>query len=93
MALFYIIFHFSSPFFKATDDFTALNDSFTLSEDTQIQCVPIPITSDSVDEPGLECFFFTISNASGVDGLTLCPSQAEICVSDSKYIHEYNLGP
>ena len=38
------------------EDFTSVSDSFTLSDDAQIQCVPISITSDSTEEPGEECF-------------------------------------
>ena len=59
-------------------------DSFTLSDNALIQCVPIAITSDSVVEPGEECFTFTISTATTVAGLTLSPSETEICVSDSE---------
>ena len=68
----------------AADDFTALMDSFTLGDNALIQCVPIAITSDSVIEPGEECFTFTISTATTVAGLTLSPSETEICVSDSE---------
>lgn len=59
-------------------------DSFILSDDALIQCVPIAITSDSVVEPGEECFTFTISTTTSVAGLTLNPSETEICVSDSE---------
>ena len=55
-----------------------------MSDDAQIQCVPIAITSDSVAEPGQECFAFAISAVSSVAGLTLNPSGTEICISDAE---------
>jgi hypothetical protein len=58
------------------------NDSFTFSDDALIQCVPVPITSDSVKEPGEECFTFTISTTTSVAGLTLSPSETEICIEE-----------
>ena len=55
-----------------------------MSEDALIQCVPIAITSDSVDEPGEECFTFTISTVNNIAGLILSPSETAICISDSE---------
>ena len=78
----YLILHSLSC--SVTDDFTAVADTFTLSGDALIQCIPIAITSDSVDEPREECFKFTISTATSVAGLTLSPSETKICISDSK---------
>ena len=72
----------SSP--TAPSDFTAQNDTYQLSSNALIQCVPIAITSDSVAEPGQECFMFTISTTTSVTGLTLSPSETEICISDSE---------
>ena len=69
---------------SAESDYTALNDTFQLSSSALLQCVPIAITSDSVDEPGQECFTFTLSTTSSIDGLTLSPSEAEICISDAE---------
>ena len=69
--------------FLATSDFISLNATFTLSDDALIQCVPIDIVSDSVAEDQ-ECFTFSISTASTIGGLTLSPSEAEICISDEK---------
>ena len=78
-------FAFSALFFSsAPDDFTALNNSFQISANATIQCVPISITSDSVDETGEECFTFSISTATTIAGLTLSPSEAEVCISDAE---------
>ena len=55
-----------------------------MSEDALIQCVPIAITSDNVDEPREECFTFTISTVNNIAGLILSPSETAICVSDSE---------
>ena len=68
----------------ATNDYISLNDNFTLSDDAQIQCVPIEIVSDSVTEPGQECFTFSISSPTTVGGLQVSPSEAEICISDEE---------
>ena len=68
----------------APSDFTAQNDTYQLSSNALIQCVPIAITSDSVAEPGQECFMFTISTATSVAGLILSPAETEICISDSE---------
>ena len=66
------------------NDFTFINDTFTLSDDALLQCVPISITSDSITEPDQECFSFNISTVSSIDGLTLSPSEAEICITDAE---------
>ena len=64
--------------------YTALNDSFQISSSALLQCVPISITSDGVEETGQECFTFSLSTATTISGLTLSPSDAEICISDAK---------
>ena len=64
---------------SATDDFFSLTESSTFSNDALIQCVPIAIISDSVKEFE-ECFTFTISNTTSVAGLTLSPSESQICI-------------
>ena len=69
------------------DDFIALEGIFTLSDDALVQCIPITITSDSVVEPGQECFTFTLSAATSVAGLILSPSVTEICISDSESMY------
>ena len=66
------------------NDFTFINDTFTLNDDALLQCVPISITSDSITEPDQECFSFTLSTETSIDGLTLSPSEAEICISDAE---------
>ena len=68
----------------ASTDFTAQNDTYQFSNNALFQCTPIAITSDSVNEPGQECFTFTISSPTSVAGLTLSPSETEICISDSE---------
>ena len=73
-----------SVFFIATSDFVALNDSLTLSDDALIQCVPIDIVSDSVAESDQECFSFSLSTPETIGGLTLSPSEAQICISDEE---------
>ena len=56
----------------------------TLSEDALIQCVPIDIVSDSVAESDQECFTFSLSTPQTISGLSLSPSEAEICISDEE---------
>ena len=70
--------------YSAPDDYTALNDTFQMSDSAWLQCVPISITSDSVEETEQECFTFSISTATSIAGLTLSPSEAEICISDAE---------
>ena len=71
-----------SFFSSAPSDFTAQNNTCKLSSNAPLQCIPIAITSDSVVEPGQECFTFAISTVTSIAGLTLSPSETEICISD-----------
>ena len=68
----------------ATNDFVSLNENFTLSDDALIQCVPIEIVSDSVAEDDQDCFTISISSPNSVSGLSVSPSEAEICISDEE---------
>ena len=67
---------------SAPDDYTALNNTFQLSDEVVLQCVPVMITLDDVDEPAEECFTYSIASPSSVPGLTLNPTEATICVTD-----------
>ena len=71
-----------SFFPSAPSDFTAQNNTCKLSSNAPLQCIPIAITSDSVVEPGQECFTFAISTVTSIAGLTLSPYETEICISD-----------
>ena len=78
----------------ASDDFMALNNSFHIKAITPLQCVPISITSDSVDETDQECFTFSITTSTNVVGLTLSPFESKICISDAEGIVPfYNIFP
>ena len=67
--------------------------SFTISDSSE--CVSISIQSDSVSEPGLECFLVSFSTSAS--GFTLkSPSVATVCIRDGSYIqsvevHGYNV--
>ena len=78
------LYSLHSALYLDPDDYTALNDSFQISSSALLQCVPISITSDSVEETGQECFSFSLSTATTISGLTLSPSGAEICISDAE---------
>ena len=66
----------------ATSDYTARSGSVTITEDVLFQCVSIPIRSDSTTETTNECFKFRISTAATIDGLSVQPNEAEICIVD-----------
>ena len=64
---------------SATSDYTARTGIVTITEDAPFQCVSIPIRYDSITE-GTECFTFEISSSATVSGLTVDPSETEICI-------------
>ena len=66
----------------ATSDYSARSGEVTIAEDALFQCVSIPIFADSFTETTNECFTFQTSAAASVDGLTVEPSEAEICIVD-----------
>ena len=66
----------------ATSDYTSTTGKATITEDALRQCVSIPIKTDSVTETTNQCFTFKITSSSTVDGLTVSPSQTEICIVD-----------
>ena len=70
----------------APDDFIALYGSFQINANTPLQCVPISIKPDSVNETGQECFTFSISTSTTFAGLTLRPLEAEVCITDTEGI-------
>ena len=87
--LFKVIFLYSrcyvydiDTFLTATSDYTARSGEVTISEDALLQCVSIPIRTDSYLETTNECFTFRISAAATIDGLSIEPSEAEICIVD-----------
>ena len=75
-------YSFQYTLYIAPQDYTALNDTFQLSNNATLQCVPVMITLDSVDEPEEECFTYSIASPSSVPGLILNPTEAMICVTD-----------
>ena len=85
----FLLFLFTVHFSSASSDFTAQNNTYQFSSNVLLQCIPIGITSDSVDEPGQECFTFSISSQRSIPGLTISPSEAKICISDFEGIN-YN---
>ena len=54
----------------------------TITEDALLQCVSIPIISDSFIETTNQCFTFRILSAVTIDGLSIEPSEAEVCIVD-----------
>ena len=54
----------------------------TITEDALFHCVSIPIRADYSTETINECFIFQISAAANIDGLSIQPSEAEICIVD-----------
>lgn len=80
----YVAYVFNSQFLlssPATSDYTATTGEVTITEDAPFQCVSIPIRYDSVTEL-TECFTFEISSAATVSGLTVDPSETQICIVD-----------
>ena len=55
-----------------------------------LQCIPITIILDDVDEPEEECFTYSIASPSSVPGLTLNPTEAMICImgNEGKRMHK-----
>lgn len=66
---------------SATSDYTARTGEITITDDVPFQCVSIPIRYDTVTE-GTECFTFEISSPATVSGLTVDPSETQICIVD-----------
>ncbi|CAI8052157.1 hypothetical protein GBAR_LOCUS28549, partial [Geodia barretti] len=65
---------------QAPGDYVAETGSFTVSDSSE--CVSISIQSDSVSEPGLECFLVSFSTSD--TGFTLkSPSVATVCIRDA----------
>ena len=65
-----------------TSDYTVQTGNLVISEDSLMQCVSIPIRSDSTTESE-ECFTFGVTARSTVTGLTVEPSETEICITDT----------
>ena len=65
----------------------AQSGTFQLSQSTTSQCIAIPIISDTVDEPDLECFIFSISSATSNTQLNIAPIEATICIHDDDGKH------
>ena len=68
--------------FSAPEDYTSLSGTYQISHNALLQCVPVMITLDDVDEPEEECFTYSIASPSSVPGLTLNPTEAMICITD-----------
>ena len=52
-----------------------------ITEDSLLQCISIPIRSDTYIESE-ECFTFEITSRTTVAGLSVEPSETEICITD-----------
>ena len=52
----------------------------TITEDILIQCVSIRIKRDQSRQRRYECFTFRISATATIDGLSIEPSEAQICI-------------
>ena len=65
-----------------TNDYSSRSGHVTITEDVQFQCVSIPIRNDNIRESSYECFTFQISAVSTIDGLSVEPSEASICIID-----------
>ena len=64
-----------------TSDYSARSGKVTVTEDALFQCISIPIRSYTYRE-STECFIFEISSSSTVSGLTVNPSETDICIID-----------
>ena len=67
--------------FSDTSDYTSKSGEVAITEDALIQCVSIPIRSDSYTESE-QCFTFEITARDSISGLTVSPTEAEICITD-----------
>ena len=63
-------------------DYTTTRGQQIIKDDSLFQCVSISITDDSTRESSYECFRFQIYAAATIDGLSVEPSEAEICIRD-----------
>ncbi|CAI8052156.1 hypothetical protein GBAR_LOCUS28548, partial [Geodia barretti] len=64
-----------------TSDYSSRSGEVLISEDAPVQCVSVPIRSDSITESE-QCFTFEITARGSTSGLTVSPSGAEICITD-----------
>ena len=69
-----------------TSDYSSTSGEVTITEDSPMQCVSIQIRSDSYTESE-QCFTFDVSSSSSVTGLTVSPSETEICIIDTNGEH------
>lgn len=65
-----------------TNDYSARSGHVTITDDAQFQCVSIPISDDNSRESSYECFTFHISAVSTINGLSVEPSEANVCIID-----------
>ena len=72
-----------------TSDYTSKSGEVTITEDSLMQCVSIPIRTDSITESE-QCFNFDITARGSVTGLTVAPSETEICITDTNCKLELN---
>ena len=69
------------PFlYIAPSDYGSLSGQVTITDDTQIQCIPISIVFTNNAEEDVECFVFGISATDAVIGLTVDPVEATVCI-------------
>ncbi|CAI8052979.1 Extracellular matrix protein 3, partial [Geodia barretti] len=67
----------------APADFTTTSGTLTVTDDNPVQCVSIAIIDDIDDEEDSECFAFTVSVVTALEGVSLGTSQATICITDN----------
>ena len=71
----------------APADFTTTSGTLTVTDDNPVQCVSIAIIDDIDDEEDSECFSFTVSAVTALEGVSLGTPQATICITDNDGIH------
>lgn len=70
--------------YAAPGDYTDHSGSFNITDSASVQCIPITIVSDGINEPDQDCFTYSITSVSSISGLTLSPHMATVCISDGE---------
>ena len=71
-------------YYAEPGDYIHQSGSFDITDSASVQCTPVTIISDSVNEPDNDCFTYSIMTVSSVPGLVLSPNMATICISDGE---------
>ena len=77
--------------FSAGDDYHSLMGSITITDNAELQCIPITIVFSSSREQDVEWFTFGISAAETFSGLTLTPAQASVYITDQNGVYYFHL--